>query len=58
MKQATREDLRKILTRYEGAVQRAIDEAGEDAADQELTEARDALMDVLQQAKVTIEAKS
>lgn len=54
-KQATREDLRRVLTRYEGAVQRAIDEIGEDAADQELTEARDALMDILQRAKVTIE---
>lgn len=57
-KQATREDLLRVLTRYEGAVQRATDEVGEDAADQELTEARDALMNILQQAKVTIEAKS
>ena len=55
---ATREDLRKTLTRYEGAVQRAIDEIGDDAADAELTEARNALMDILQQAKAAIEARS
>ena len=47
---ATREDLLHILTRYEGAVQRAQDEIGEDAADRELTEAREDLMRVLQTA--------
>ena len=55
MKIATREDLLRVLTRYEGAVQRAQDEIGEDAADCELTEAREALMSLLKQARVKIE---
>lgn len=51
---ATRDDLLRILTRYEGAVQRAIDEIGEEDAEKELREARADLMDILQQAKVAL----
>jgi hypothetical protein len=46
----TRDELLKVLTRYEGAIQRNNDESDE-ASILELEEAREKLMDVLQEAK-------
>jgi len=52
---ASREDLLRVLTRYEGAIQETNDTPEDDAAVKELEEARKALMDLLEQAKVSIE---
>jgi hypothetical protein len=46
----TRDELLNVLTRYEGAIQRNNDE-GDEASILELEEAREKLMDVLQEAK-------
>ncbi|VVB50946.1 Uncharacterised protein [uncultured archaeon] len=47
----TTENLINILTRYEGAVQAAIDESGDEAVEKELEEARNELLVVLREAK-------
>jgi hypothetical protein len=51
--QATQADLLRILTRYEGAFLRDIDES-DDASVAELEEARKDLMSLLEQAKVNL----
>jgi hypothetical protein len=51
--QATQADLLRILTRYEGAIQRDNDESDEASA-AELEEARQDLMSLLEQAKVNL----
>lgn len=45
------EELMNVLTRFEGAVQQANDEVGDAAAEQELIDARAALLVVLQEAR-------
>lgn len=55
---ASENDLLKVLTRYEGAVNECEVQGNESAeAVQELEQARAALMDLLKQAKVTLEGK-
>ncbi len=49
---ATREDLRRVLCEYEGAVQEA--QEGGDEEEAKLEEARKCLLDILQQAKVQL----
>lgn len=50
---ATKEDLRRILGEYEGALQEAQDEGGEEA-DKNLETARNALLEVLKQANINL----
>jgi hypothetical protein len=50
---ATQADLLRILTRYEGAIQRDNDESDETSAT-ELEEARKDLMNLLEQARVNL----
>jgi hypothetical protein len=53
--QATRDDLMRVLTRYEAAVSE-VEREGNEEYIPELQEARAALLDVLQQCRVQIEA--
>jgi hypothetical protein len=53
---ATREDLMRILTRYEGAVHE-VEREGDESQLSELQEAREDLMKLLQQARVFVEAQ-
>jgi len=54
MKPATHEDLLRILCRYEAAVG-AVEREGDEDQLPELEAARKDLMDLLQQAKVSVE---
>jgi hypothetical protein len=53
MNLATQEDLRRVLGEYEAALQESIDEGG-DETEANLQTARQALLNVLQQARITL----